>query len=194
MRLCGFADEADSFLSGQVTALKRNKMELLEIRGVDEENISVVSVGKLKEIKKMLDENGIGVWSIGSPIGKADPCVDFDSHIADGEMSGVKVCAAGHYPSQGTSVSGSFLRRRASRPRETFSSRHIATRNTEALTALSHLPSDTLQTESLIWTADRSRSGTALRAVRRQSISSIPQTPWTALTRQAPLYRPFLRL
>ncbi len=81
MRLCGFADEADSFLSGQVTALKRNKMELLEIRGVDEENISVVPVGKLKEIKKMLDENIIGVWSIGSPIGKADPCVDFDSHI-----------------------------------------------------------------------------------------------------------------
>lgn len=56
---------------------------------------------------------------LGQLMGKELPWIrcthryDFDSHIADGEMSGVKVCAAGHYPSQGTSVSGSFLRRRA---------------------------------------------------------------------------------
>lgn len=81
MRLCGFADEADSFVSGQIAALKRNNFELLEIRGVDEENISVVPLKKLEEIKKELDKNGIGVWSIGSPIGKTDPTVDFESHI-----------------------------------------------------------------------------------------------------------------
>lgn len=81
MRLCGFADEADSFLSGQIKALRRNEMKLLEIRGVDGENISVVKTEKLKAIKKELDEAGISVWSIGSPIGKTDPCVDFDGHI-----------------------------------------------------------------------------------------------------------------
>ncbi|MBQ4108358.1 MAG: sugar phosphate isomerase/epimerase [Clostridia bacterium] len=81
MRLCGFADEADSFLSGQIKALRRNGMKLLEIRGVDEENISVVKTEKLKAIKKELDKAGISVWSIGSPIGKTDPCVDFDGHI-----------------------------------------------------------------------------------------------------------------
>ncbi len=81
MRLCGFADEADSFLKGQIAALNRNQMKLLEIRGVDEENISVVKTSKLEEIKKELDAAGIGVWSIGSPIGKADPCVDFEGHV-----------------------------------------------------------------------------------------------------------------
>ena len=86
MRLCGFADEADSFLSGQIKALRRNGMKLLEIRGVDGENISVIKTEKLKAIKKELDEAGISVWSIGSPIGKTDPCVDFDGQIEKKEI------------------------------------------------------------------------------------------------------------
>ncbi len=81
MKICAFADEASNELSGQIKALNRNNISLLEIRGVDGENISKISISKLEEIKKELDSAGIGVWSIGSPVGKSDPCVDFDDQL-----------------------------------------------------------------------------------------------------------------
>ena len=43
MRLCAFADEASVSLDGQIEALKRNNISLLEIRGVDGENIKEIS-------------------------------------------------------------------------------------------------------------------------------------------------------
>ena len=81
IKLCAFADEASEELGGQITALQRNNMSLLEIRGVDGENISKLSLKKVEEVKKSLDANGLKVWSIGSPVGKSDPCVDFDSQL-----------------------------------------------------------------------------------------------------------------
>lgn len=71
MKLCAFADEASKDLAGQIEALKRNNISLLEIRGVDGQNISEISLDKAKEVKELLDKNGISVWSIGSPVGKA---------------------------------------------------------------------------------------------------------------------------
>lgn len=81
MRLCAFADEASVDLDGQIKALKRNKIDLLEIRGVDGQNIKEISYGKIKEIKKKLDDSGIGVWSIGSPVGKYNPTDDFPRQL-----------------------------------------------------------------------------------------------------------------
>ncbi|MBQ7761441.1 MAG: sugar phosphate isomerase/epimerase [Clostridia bacterium] len=71
MKLCAFADEASKDLSGQIEALKRNNISLLEIRGVDGQNISEITMEKAREVKSLLDKNGISVWSIGSPVGKA---------------------------------------------------------------------------------------------------------------------------
>ena len=68
--LCAFADEADQMISGQIAAMKRNGVQKLEIRGVDGENISAVSLDKVREVKAQLDANGLSVWSIGSPTGK----------------------------------------------------------------------------------------------------------------------------
>lgn len=81
MKLCAFADEASVDLQGQIDALKRNNIGLLEIRGVDGENIKQISYSKIKEIKRRLDESGISVWSIGSPVGKNDPDDKFDSQL-----------------------------------------------------------------------------------------------------------------
>ena len=44
MRLSAFADEASVDLLGQIDALKRNNIEMLEIRGVNGENIKNISV------------------------------------------------------------------------------------------------------------------------------------------------------
>jgi sugar phosphate isomerase/epimerase len=56
---------------------------LLEIRGVDGQNIKEISYDKIKEIKARLDGNGIGVWSIGSPIGKDKVDNDFAKQLDD---------------------------------------------------------------------------------------------------------------
>ena len=81
MRLCAFADEASNDLKGQIEALKRNNIGLLEIRGVDGQNIKEISYDKIKEIKKALDESDIKVWSIGSPVGKYKVDDNFEGQL-----------------------------------------------------------------------------------------------------------------
>lgn len=81
MRLCAFADEASPLLSGQIAALQRNELSLLEIRGVDSQNVKDLTTEKAKEVRRLLDEAGISVWSIGSPIGKYPLAENFDPHF-----------------------------------------------------------------------------------------------------------------
>lgn len=83
MKLCAFSDEASVSLKGQIEALKRNGIGLMEIRGVDGENIKDISLEKIKEIDKILKDNNIGVWSIGSPIGKYSVENDIEKHVDD---------------------------------------------------------------------------------------------------------------
>ena len=80
-RLCAFADEADQLLTGQIAAMQRNGIQLLEIRGVDGENISALSPAKVKEVAHLLKENGLAVWSIGSPTGKIKLSDDWNAHV-----------------------------------------------------------------------------------------------------------------
>ncbi len=79
--LCGFADEADPMIDGQIETLKENSISLLEIRGVDKKNIVDVTVEEAKELRRKFDANGISVWSLGSPIGKININDDFDKEI-----------------------------------------------------------------------------------------------------------------
>lgn len=80
IKLFAFADEADSNIDGQISAMKRNGLQGLEIRGVDGQNVSDISVEKAKEVKTKLDDAGLITWSIGSPIGKIDINGDFYAH------------------------------------------------------------------------------------------------------------------
>lgn len=80
-KLCAFADEADKNIDGQIKALLENDIRLLEIRGVDGENISEISLQKAKEVREKLDDGGIVVWSVGSPFGKIKITDDFEKHF-----------------------------------------------------------------------------------------------------------------
>jgi sugar phosphate isomerase/epimerase len=80
-KLAAFADEADGKLTGQIKAMKENGIGLLEIRGVDGENIADISENKAKEIRKRLDDEGIRVWSLGSPYGKIGINDAFEPHL-----------------------------------------------------------------------------------------------------------------
>lgn len=79
--ISGFADEAAESLIGQIEALKRNNLARIEIRNVDGKCIIDYSDEELKAIKKTLDENGIMVSSIGSPIGKYKIEEPFEAHL-----------------------------------------------------------------------------------------------------------------
>lgn len=70
IKIYAFADEAGNDLDTQVRALRANGLDGLEIRNVDGKNVSDLTEGEAREIKKRLDAEGLRVWSIGSPIGK----------------------------------------------------------------------------------------------------------------------------
>lgn len=81
IKISAFADESDESFSGQIQALKRNGLGYLEIRNLDEGNVSKLSLARAKEIREVLRNEGIGVWSIGSPIGKIAMDGDFEAHM-----------------------------------------------------------------------------------------------------------------
>ncbi len=80
-KIFAFSDEAGDSLSQQISALNENGLDGTEIRGVGGKNIIDYSHVELKDIKKMLDGNGLVVWSIGSPIGKVGINEDFNEHL-----------------------------------------------------------------------------------------------------------------
>ena len=83
IKLCAFSDEASSSLKGQISALKRNGIFYTELRSIDGVNVKEFKIPYAKEVKKELLDNGIEVWSIGSPIGKIDINVDFSAYLDD---------------------------------------------------------------------------------------------------------------
>ena len=78
IKLCAFADEADDALAGQIKAMQENGIGYLELRTIDQKNVTKFTNGEVKEYKKQLDDAGIKVWSIGSPIGKVKITDDFN--------------------------------------------------------------------------------------------------------------------
>lgn len=78
IRLCAFADEAADSLAGQIKALRENGIGFLELRTIDKKNVTKFTDEEVKEYKKQLDDAGIKVWSIGSPIGKVKITDDFN--------------------------------------------------------------------------------------------------------------------
>ena len=81
MKIFAFSDEAASELSGQIAAMKRNGLDGTEIRGVNGKSIVAHTAGEAKEVLRQLKDNGLRVWSVGSPIGKIPLNGDFAGHM-----------------------------------------------------------------------------------------------------------------
>lgn len=81
-RFSAFADEAGSALPEQIDALRDNQIGLLEMRGVNGQNVADLDAATARAVRCALDAAGIAVWSLGSPIGKirlSDPFMpEFD--------------------------------------------------------------------------------------------------------------------
>ncbi|HEX8341539.1 MAG TPA: sugar phosphate isomerase/epimerase family protein [Tepidisphaeraceae bacterium] len=68
--LAAFADEIDPDIDVQIRHLKLNGVTHFELRGVAGKNVLDFDVGLKSEIKSKISDAGLGVVSIGSPIGK----------------------------------------------------------------------------------------------------------------------------
>lgn len=86
-----FADEAGNTLDAQIAALRRNGIRCIEPRAVNGKGILAQTDEELCEIRRRLDDAGITVPSLGSPIGKYPIAEDFGPHLEDFRRA-LKVC------------------------------------------------------------------------------------------------------
>ena len=78
-----FSDESgEQSIAGQIAACKANGIAEMELRGFGKElNINNMTVEQAKEIKKVIDDEGMKVSSIGSGYGKINIKDDFEPHF-----------------------------------------------------------------------------------------------------------------
>ena len=79
--LTAFADESSPEIMGQIEALKRNSINYIELRGINNKSAYSYNIEESKEFAKIYRENGIKVSALGSPIGKIKITDDFESHF-----------------------------------------------------------------------------------------------------------------
>lgn len=68
--LSAFADEISHDPQEQVAALKASRVRFIEFRSIYKTNCLMLTDEQIREFKKLLDGEGIGLSAIGSPIGK----------------------------------------------------------------------------------------------------------------------------
>ncbi len=77
--LSAFADEISPNLDEQITVLRREGIAYVDLRSVAGTNVLDLSDRQVAEVKQRLDDSGIGVAAIGSPIGKTP--IDSPAHL-----------------------------------------------------------------------------------------------------------------
>lgn len=81
--ISGFTDEIDQDLTTQLESMKKLDMRYMEMRGVDGNNLIFHTKDKVKEIKKRLDDAGVKLSALGSPLGKIGIEDSFEKHMED---------------------------------------------------------------------------------------------------------------
>lgn len=81
VKITGFADEISGDLTAQVEGLGKLGMHYVEMRGVDGNNLIYHTDEKIKQIKTVLDAEGIRLSALGSPLGKIGIKDDFEPHF-----------------------------------------------------------------------------------------------------------------
>lgn len=81
--LTGFADEIDADLATQLDTLIAEEMRFLELRAAWGTNVLRLSDDEVARVKTELAARGIGVSSLGSPIGKIAITDPFSPHLED---------------------------------------------------------------------------------------------------------------
>lgn len=80
-KISGFSDEIAKSIDEQFEVLNKLNIKYYEVRGVDGKNISTLSDEEVLALKAKMEQYGIEVSSIGSPIGKMKIEDDFAPHF-----------------------------------------------------------------------------------------------------------------
>lgn len=80
--LTGFADEIDPDPKKQIECLQNEGVAYIEVRGVGGKNALDMDGAEIASLQAALQQAGIAVSSIGSPIGKVDIDSDLEAHFA----------------------------------------------------------------------------------------------------------------
>lgn len=81
LKLAAFADEISPDLDEQIRVCKANAVTHVELRSVNKINVLDFDATLRAEIKRKLADNGMGVVSIGSPIGKVKINESWTQHM-----------------------------------------------------------------------------------------------------------------
>lgn len=79
--ISAFADEIGPDLKLQMDTCEANGVKCIDVRRIDEKNVSQMTLEEVKQYKKQMDDRGFSVPCVGSPIGKIKMDDDFDEHI-----------------------------------------------------------------------------------------------------------------
>ena len=79
--LSAFADEVSPVFTEQLEYLKSRGIAYIEPRNIDGTNVSSLTDDQLSDACRKLEKYGIGVSSVGSPIGKITLDDDFAAHL-----------------------------------------------------------------------------------------------------------------
>ena len=80
-KISGFSDEISKEIVTQFEVLKKLNIRYFEPRGIDGKNISTLNDEEVLELKAKMEQYGIRVSSIGSPIGKIKLTDSFEEHF-----------------------------------------------------------------------------------------------------------------
>lgn len=81
IKFSAFADEVSTDFREQVRFLQSQQIPYIELRFVNKKNLLDLNKNELSEAKKLLDDYGIQVSAIASPIGKIKIDEPFDPHF-----------------------------------------------------------------------------------------------------------------
>lgn len=79
--ISAFADEIAPDLKTQMDVCLSHGVRHIDVRGIDNTNVSKFTLAQAKEYRKVLDDRGFGVPCIGSPIGKIRIDEPFAPHL-----------------------------------------------------------------------------------------------------------------
>ena len=80
-KLSAFADEVTDDFLGQVKYLAKERVGYIEPRFIDKKNIMDLTIDELNDARKMIQDYGLKVSAIGSPIGKVRLDEPFGPHL-----------------------------------------------------------------------------------------------------------------
>src|SRR6185437_10424023 len=79
--ISAFADEIAADLGEQIAVLLQEGIRHIDLRGAWGANVLDLTDAQITEARRQLDEAGVRVAAIGSPIGKVPIDSDFDQHL-----------------------------------------------------------------------------------------------------------------